>query len=99
MKYTKNLHKIVPVAYDVSLGISIVVAIAIGVGLGLWLKSLTGSLIVFWVCVCFGLAAAFLNVYKAFKSLNNSLKELEDDPKYKPLNENLDSDDEWDEKE
>ncbi|MDA3046347.1 AtpZ/AtpI family protein [Campylobacter sp. VBCF_06 NA8] len=98
MKYTKNLHKVVPIAYDVSLGISIVVAIAIGVGLGLWLKSLTGSLIVFWVCVCFGIAAAFLNVYKAFKGLNESLKELEDDPKYKAAKENFDDDD-WDEKE
>lgn len=83
MKPTENLNKIVRGADALSLGISIVVAILIGVGLGIWLKKLTGSMTIFIVCVIFGILAAILNVYKSFKMLQNSLKELEDDPKYK----------------
>ncbi len=83
MKPTENLNKIVRGADALSLGISIVVAILIGVGLGIWLKKLTGSTTIFIVCVIFGILAAILNVYKSFKMLQNSLKELEDDPKYK----------------
>lgn len=83
MKPTENLNKIVRGADALSLGISIVVAILIGVGLGIWLKKLTGSTTIFIICVIFGILAAILNVYKSFKILQNSLKELEDDPKYK----------------
>ena len=83
MKPTENLNKIVRGADALSLGISIVVAILIGVGLGIWLKKLTGFTTIFIVCVIFGILAAILNVYKSFKMLQNSLKELEDDPKYK----------------
>lgn len=83
MKPTENLNKIVRGADALSLGISIVVAILIGVGLGIWLKKLTGSTTIFIICVIFGVLAAILNVYKSFKMLQNSLKELEDDPKYK----------------
>ena len=83
MKPTENLNKIVRGADALSLGISIVVAILIGVGLGIWLKKLTGSTTIFIVCVIFGILAAILNVYQSFKMLQNSLKELEDDPKYK----------------
>lgn len=83
MKPTENLNKIVRGADALSLGISIVVAILIGVGLGIWLKKLTGSTTIFIVCVIFGILAAILNVYKSFKMLQNSLKELEDDSKYK----------------
>ena len=83
MKPTENLNKIVRGADALSLGISIVVAILIGVGLGIWLKKLTGSMTIFIICVIFGILAAILNVYKSFKMLQNSLKELEDDPKYK----------------
>lgn len=83
MKPTENLNKIVRGADALSLGISIVVAILIGVGLGIWLKKLTGSTTIFIVCVIFGILAAILNVYKSFKMLQNSLKELEDNPKYK----------------
>lgn len=83
MKPTENLNKIVRGADALSLGISIVVAILIGVGLGIWLKKLTGSTTIFIICVIFGILAAILNVYKSFKMLQNSLKELENDPKYK----------------
>ena len=83
MKPTENLNKIVRGSDALSLGISIVVAILIGVGLGIWLKKLTGSTTIFIICVIFGILAAILNVYKSFKMLQNSLKELEDDPKYK----------------
>ena len=92
MRVTKNLNKIVKGACDISLGISIVVAIGIGVAIGLGLRHLTGSLLLLWLGIAIGIAAAFLNVYRACKALNSSLKELEDDPK------NFDDDDEWDER-
>ena len=91
MRVTKNLNKIVKGACDISLGISIVVAIGLG------LRHLTGSLLLLWFGIAIGIAAAFLNVYRACKALNSSLKELEDDPKYKVDPNNFDDDDEWDE--
>ena len=51
-----------------------------------------------WFGIAIGIAAAFLNVYRACKALNSSLKELENDPKYKADPKNFDDDDEWDER-
>jgi len=98
MRVTKNLNKIVKGACDISLGISIVVAIGIGVAIGLGLRHLTGSLLLLCLGIAIGIAAAFLNVYRACKALNSSLKELENDPKYKADPKNFDDDDELDER-
>lgn len=68
---------------NLSLGISIVVAIALGVGLGLLLKEWTGYTWTLWIGVIYGIFAAVLNVYKAYKKAKASLDELADDPKYK----------------
>jgi len=73
---------------NMSLGISIAVAIALGVGLGLLLKSWTGYTWMLWVGVGYGIAAAILNVQKAYKRAKKDLDKLAEDPKYKYAMEN-----------
>jgi len=73
---------------NMSLGISIVVAIALGVGIGLLLKSWTGYTWTLWIGVGYGIAAAILNVYKAYKKAKKDLDKLAQDPKYKYAMEN-----------
>jgi len=88
-----KLKKIVGAADDLSLGISIVVAVLIGVGIGLGLKHLIGYDWLFWLGVFWGIAAAFLNVYKAYAKQKRSLDELANDPRYtyrKPTKEDDD---------
>jgi ATP synthase protein I len=77
-----KLKKIVNAADGLSLGISIVVAILIGVGLGLWMKSFFGVSWLLWVGVVWGVAAAVLNVYKAYLRQKAVLDEMADDPRY-----------------
>lgn len=85
----KPKHKDKVEALDnMSLGISIVVAIALGVGIGLLLKSWTGYTWTLWVGVAYGVAAAILNVYKAYKRAKKDLDKLAEDPKYKYAMEN-----------
>ena len=50
-----------------SLGISMVVAVIIGTGIGIWLKNLLESTIWLFVGILWGVAAAVLNVYKAYQ--------------------------------
>lgn len=68
-----------------SLGISMVVAVALGVGLGLLLKSWTGYTWTLWIGVFYGIAAAVLNVYKAYQKQKKVLDKLAEDPKYAHL--------------
>lgn len=68
---------------SLSLGISIVVALALGVGLGLLLKEWSGYAWTLWVGIGYGVGAAILNVYRAYKKAKASLDELANDPKYK----------------
>lgn len=63
----KKVRTLVDAANYLSLGISVVVAILIGVGLGVLLAKLYKPL--FFVGLWFGIAAAILNVYKAYKLL------------------------------
>ena len=67
---------------SLSLGISIVAAILIGVALGYGLMTWTGYTWTLWIGVLWGIAAAVLNVYKAYKKAADSFKELENDPRY-----------------
>ncbi|MCI0501784.1 MAG: AtpZ/AtpI family protein [Epsilonproteobacteria bacterium] len=84
IKEEKPKHKDKIEALDnLSLGISIAVALAFGIGLGLLLKEWSGYTWTLWVGVFYGVAAAVLNVYKAYKKAKASLDELADDPKYK----------------
>ena len=78
-----KLKKIVSAADGLSLGISMVVAVLIGVGLGLLMKNLSGVAWLLWVGVFIGVAAAILNVYKAYEKQKKSLDELADDPRYR----------------
>ena len=96
MKFIKHLNAIVRGANTLSLGISIVVAVILGVVCGLYLKRLSGSWFLFWLFVAFGVAAAFLNVYKAYKALMRDAKELEFMAKnsHQNLDENSANDDE-----
>jgi F0F1-type ATP synthase assembly protein I len=73
---------------NMSLGISIVVALALGVGIGLLLKDWTGYTWTLWIGVAYGIAAAILNVHKAYKRAKKDLDKLADDPKYKFVKEN-----------
>ncbi|MGG7047810.1 MULTISPECIES: AtpZ/AtpI family protein [unclassified Campylobacter] len=78
-----KVKQVVDAAEYLSLGISIVVAVALGVGLGFWLKSITGWTAMIFVGLAFGIAAACLNVYKAYKHQVKSLDELKDENRYK----------------
>ncbi len=78
-----KLKKIVDAADGLSLGISMVVAVLLGVGLGLLMKNLFNTPWLLWVGVFWGVAAAILNVYKAYDKQKKSLDELADDPRYR----------------
>ncbi len=90
-----KLGKIIEGAEQLSLGISMVVAVLIGVGLGLLLKNIFGQLWLLWVGVFIGVAAAGLNVYRAYQKQKADLDSLKDDPRYKHYNQKKDDDD-WD---
>lgn len=79
---------------NMSLGISMVVAVALGVGLGLLLKEWTGYTWTLWIGVAYGIAAAILNVKKAYDRQKKALDKLADDPKYAHLKQNGYKDDE-----
>lgn len=68
---------------NMSLGISIVVAILFGIGIGLLLKDWTGYTWTLWLGVFWGIAAAILNVKKAYDKAKKELDKLAQDPKYK----------------
>jgi len=67
---------------NLSVGISIVAAIIIGVLIGLALKNLTGYIWTLWLGVIWGIAAAVLNVYRAYKRAKKVYDGLENDPRY-----------------
>lgn len=67
---------------SLSVGISMVAAILIGVGIGLGLKYLTGLTWTLWIGIFWGIAAAGLNVYKAYKRAQKVYEGMENDPRY-----------------
>lgn len=77
-----RFKKVVEGADSLSLGISMVVAVLIGVGIGLGLRNISGREWTFWIGVFIGVAAAILNVYKAYEKQKRSLDELAKDPRY-----------------
>lgn len=88
-----NLGEIVKGAEQLSLGISIVVAILIGSGAGYWIMKETGWTWTLFAGVAVGIAAAVLNVKKAYDAQIKSLDELKDKGKFKPAKDD-DEDDE-----
>ena len=88
-----NLGDVVKGAEQLSLGISIVVAILIGSGAGYWIMKETGWTWTLFAGVAVGIAAAALNVKKAYDAQIKSLDELKDKGKFKPAKDD-DEDDE-----
>ena len=80
---TKPKHRDKIEALDsLSVGISMVAAIVIGVGIGLGLKHLTGYTWTLWLGIFWGVFAAGLNVYRAYKRAQKVYEGMEDDPRY-----------------
>lgn len=88
-----NLGEVVKGAEQLSLGISIVVAILIGSGAGYWIMKETGWTWTLFAGVAVGIAAAALNVKKAYDAQIKSLDEIKDKGKFKPAKDD-DEDDE-----
>jgi F0F1-type ATP synthase assembly protein I len=78
-----RLKPIIEGAESLSLGISMVVAVIIGVGIGLGLKHLFDKTWLLWVGVFIGIAAAVLNVYKAYSKQYQEFEKLAQEPRYK----------------
>lgn len=59
---------------QLSLGLSIVIAILIGIGVGYALYLATQAIWTLWLGVFWGIAAAGLNIQKAYKKLKKELE-------------------------
>ena len=81
-EHKPRLKPIIEGAETLSLGISMVVAVLIGVAIGLGLKKITGISWLLWVGVGIGIAAAFLNVFKAYSKQYKEFEKLAKDPRY-----------------
>lgn len=95
---TPRVKPLIEAADSLSLGISIVVAILMGVGIGILLKNLTGALWTLWIGVFIGIAAAVLNVYKAYSKQYKEFEELAKEPRY-AVKKKLQDDEDEDESE
>jgi F0F1-type ATP synthase assembly protein I len=91
-----RVKPIIEAANSLSLGISMVVAVLIGVGIGWLLKNITGEAWTFWIGIFIGIAAAILNVYKAYAKQYKEFEELAKEPRYaikKKIDEDEDDED------
>ena len=68
----------------------------IGVGAGLLMKKYIGYTWLLWLGVFWGVAAAILNIRRAYLKQKADLDTLKDDPKYKHANTNYDDDEDDD---
>jgi len=87
-----RIKPIIEAADSLSLGISMVVAVLMGVGIGWLIKSLSGEAWTFWIGVGIGIAAAILNVYKAYSKQYKAYEELAKEPRY-AIKKQLDDED------
>ena len=90
------IKPIIEAADSLSLGISMVVAVLMGVGIGWLLRRWTDTGWLFWIGVGIGIAAAILNVYKAYSKQYKMFEELAKEPRYaikKQLQEDEDDED------
>jgi len=93
-----RIKPIIEAADSLSLGISMAVAVLMGVGIGWLLRSLSGVAWTFWIGVGIGIAAAILNVYKAYSKQYKEYEELAKEPRYaikKQLDDDDDDDDDY----
>ncbi len=93
----KKLKPIIEGAESLSLGISMVVAVLIGVAIGLGLKKVFEIDWLLWVGVFIGIAAAVVNVYKAYSKQYKEFEKLAQDPRYK-IKKQLEDEDEDDDR-
>lgn len=91
-----RIKPIIEAADSLSLGISIVVAVLMGVGIGFLLRSLTGVEWTLFIGVFIGIAAAVLNIYKAYSKQYKAYEELAKEPRY-AIKKQLEEEDEDDE--
>ena len=77
-----RIKPLIEAADSLSLGISMVVAVVMGVGIGWLLKNLTDIAWTFWIGVAIGIAAAIMNVYKAYSKQYKAYEELAKEPRY-----------------
>ena len=97
-----RIKPIIEAADSLSLGISMVVAVLMGFGIGWLLRNLTGIGWLFWVGIFIGIAAAILNVYKAYSKQYKAYEELAKEPRYaikKQLEDDKEDDLDYGEKE
>jgi len=72
---------------SLSLGVSIVVAVLMGVGIGIGLQKLFEVQWVIWIGIFIGVAAAGLNIYKAYAKQMKEFEDLKkDNPRYQDQN-------------
>lgn len=81
-KEKPTLGIVVSGANDLSVGISIVVAVLLGIGIGILLERVSGQKWLFWLGVVWGVAAAILNLYRAYKRAQKEAQELAANPRY-----------------
>ena len=91
-----RIKPIIEAADNLSLGISMVVAVVMGVGIGFLLKNMTGVAWTLWIGVSIGIAAAILNVFKAYQKQKEMYEDLANEPRY-AIKKQLDDKDEDDE--
>ena len=94
-KKKPRIKPIIEAADSLSLGISMVVAVVMGVGMGYLLRSLTGIEWTFFIGVFIGIAAAILNVYKAYSKQYKAMQKLAKEPRY-AMKKKLEDDDDLD---
>jgi F0F1-type ATP synthase assembly protein I len=90
-EHKPRVKPIIEAADSLSLGISMVVAVFLGIGIGWILKNLSGAAWTFWIGVAIGIAAAILNVYKAYSKQYKEFEELSKEPRY-AIKKQLDDD-------
>lgn len=91
-----RVKPIIEAADSLSLGISMVVAVLMGVGIGYVLRKWTDIGWLFWVGVGIGVAAAILNVFKAYSKQYKEFEELAKQPRYAMKKKLEDEDDDED---
>jgi F0F1-type ATP synthase assembly protein I len=83
-----KFKKVAQGAEQLSLGVSVVVAILLGVGIGILMRDFLGYDWLLWLGIFWGVAAAGLNIYKAYKKQMKELEEYKDDIRYKKYQKN-----------